>query len=377
MIYLDHAAATPLAPNVLAAMKPFLSDAYFNASAPYLAAKSVAKAIEAARATVAKSLGCRPTEIIFVAGGTEANNLAVHGVLQAFPEANILTSGIEHDSVLAPAMSYQNQRAKTLPSGVIDVADLKQRINDKTVMISVMYANNEIGTIQPLAEIAKLVKEIKQSRAQKGNKLPLYFHTDACQAGNYLHISVDKLGVDMMTLNAGKLYGPKQTGALYVKTGTKLNAQILGGGQERNMRSGTENAANIAGFAAALGSAHSMRSAERKRMADLRKTFVSLLTQKVPQAVLTTTYKYILPNNIHLVIPGYDNERLMMSLDEAGIMCAIGSACSASNDQPSHVLKAVGLSDAEAQSSLRFSMGRSTSQEEIERTIAILAKLAT
>ena len=375
MIYLDHAAATPLDKKVLAAMKPYLTDAYHNPSATYLAAKSVAKDIEAARSKVARTLGVRPAEIIFTSGGTEANNLAIHGIMQQYPDANVAVSAIEHESVLEPAHAYEAREAKVLPNGVIDLDDLKKRIDDKTVLVSVMYANNEIGAIQPLSEISRLLAEIRDKRAAENNKLPLYFHTDAAQAGNYLHLLADKLGVDMMTLNAGKLYGPKQTGALYVKAGITLQPQILGGGQERGRRSGTENAANIIGFAEALEIAQKMRADESRRLAELRKEFIKLLAAKLAQAEITANPKHCLPNNIHVTIPGQDNERLMMALDEEGIMCAVGSACSASNDEPSHVLKALGLSDAQARSSLRFTMGRSTTAQEIEQTVNSLAKV--
>lgn len=375
MIYLDHAAATPLAPEVLKAMQPYFGDQYFNPSATYLAARAVSKDIAAARAAVARTLGVRPAEIIFTAGGTEANNLALSGVLQAFPDSDLVISSIEHESILAPAHQHGGREIQVLAGGLIDIKDLKRKISDKAVLISVMYANNEIGTIQPLAEVSKLIEQVKSERTAKGNDLPLYFHTDACQAGNYLHLFADKLGVDMMTLNAGKLYGPKQTGALYVKAGTKLKPQILGGGQEYGMRSGTENPANIVGFAKALELAQSMRSSEVKRLTELRSSSIKLLTQQLPTAVITTKTKHVLPNNVHIILPGQDNERLMMALDEAGIAVAVGSACSASNDEPSHVLKALGLSDAEARSSLRFTMGRGTTLKDIEKTVATLSKL--
>jgi cysteine desulfurase len=375
VIYLDHAAATPLSPAVLKVMQPYLTDRYFNASATYLAARDVAKDLAVARASVAKVLGVRPAEIIFTAGGTEANNLAIQGVMEAHPDGNVVVSAIEHESVLEPAHKYQCQEAKVNPEGIVDVDDLSRRINHSTVLVSVMYANNEIGSIQPLAAISRLIRETLVRRKQIGNNLPLYLHTDACQAGNYLHLLVDKLGVDMMTLNAGKLYGPKQTGALYVKAGIQLSPQILGGGQEYGMRSGTENVANIIGFASALAEAQNLRSSEAKRLSGLRDSFITFLNKKIPQVGITANPKHILPNNIHLTIPGHDNERLMMALDEQGIMCAVGSACSASSDDPSHVLKAIGLSDEEARASLRFTMGRSTTKQDVSQTVDALAKL--
>lgn len=375
MIYLDHAAATPMAPNVLKVMQPYFTDKFFNPSAAYLSAKSVAKDILKARSEVAQTMGVRPSEIVFTAGGTEANNLAIRGVMEAHPSSNVLVSSLEHDSVLEPARLYDHQVLPALNNGIIDVDAMRALINDDTVLISVMYVNNEIGTIQPLTEIAKIIQEVKKDRVSIGNKTPLYFHTDACQAGNYLHILADKLGVDMMTINAGKLYGPKQSGALYVKAGTRLRPQILGGGQEWNMRSGTESAANCIGLAEALVSAQSMRHEESARLEALRHQFIAELQSNVPSAQITANSKNSIPNNVHITIPDKDNERIMMALDEAGIICAVGSACSASSDEPSHVLKAIGLSDADAQSSLRFTLGRSTSQKDIEKTVSTLAKL--
>lgn len=375
MIYLDHAAATPISPEVQAAMRPYFSERFYNASAGYLAAKDVKKDIEDARAKVAAILGARPAEIIFTAGGTEANNLAIQGVMQAYPDSNCLVSSLEHDSVLEPARQFKSSEIPALQNGLVDISDIPQMINDKTVLISVMYVNNEIGTIQPLSEIAKIVQNVKDERTKKGNKMPLYFHTDACQAGNYLHLLVDKLGVEFMTINAGKMYGPKQSGALYVKAGTVLKPQIQGGGQERKMRSGTENPANIIGLAEALNEAQKTRHIELKRLQELRQLFVSSLEKHVPGARITASYEKVVPNNLHITVDGQDNERLMMQLDEAGIICAVGSACSASSDEPSHVLKALGLSYKEARSSLRFTMGRSTTAKDIKETVSQLAKI--
>jgi cysteine desulfurase len=375
MIYLDHAAATPLAPDVLEAIQRYFTDKYFNASAGYIAAKEVAKDIEKARAKIAQVLGVRAAEIIFTAGGTEANNLAIQGVMQAHSGSNLVVSSLEHDSILEPARNYNHRELPALPSGVVSVNALKKLVDNQTVLVSIMYVNNEIGTIQPLREIAQILEEIKQERRKRGNKLPLYFHTDACQAGNYLHLLADKLGVDLLTVNAGKLYGPKQSGALYVKAGTVLRPQILGGGQEWNVRSGTESPANNIGLAEALVSAQAIRLKESRRLEKLRQFFITELEKNVPEARITTTYKHVIPNNVHISIPGYDNERLMMQLDEAGIICAVGSACSASSDEPSHVLKALGLSDQEARSSLRFTMGRLTTKKDITRTVKTLSKL--
>lgn len=372
VIYLDYAAATPVDPKVLSAMQPYFSREFYNPSAIYLPAIKVKKDIERARSGVAKWLGARPSEITFTAGGTEANNLAIKGVMEQFPDANVVVSAIEHESVLAPASEFNVRQAPVDKTGIIDLKKLGKLIDDKTVLVSVIYGNNEIGTVQPLRQIGQLVEQI---RLRRKGKLPLYFHTDACQAGTYLDLHVNRLGVDMMTLNGGKIYGPKQSGALYVKTGVKIKPQILGGGQERGLRSGTENVAGIIGFATALDLAQSGRQKESERLQKLQTLFFDLLKRDILSAVINGSQKYRLPNNVHITIPGQDNERLIMALDEAGILCTAGSACSASSVEPSHVLKAIGLTDQQAQSSLRFSMGRATIEADIRKTVKILAEI--
>ncbi len=375
MIYLDHAAATPVDPAVLAAMQPFWTDDFYNPSAPYTRARKIHATLEDARKKVAGVVGSRPAEIIFTAGGTEANNLALHGVMQQFPDANMVVSAVEHKSVLEAAELYSHKVAPVYESGVVDALALQELIDDDTVLVSVMYANNEVGSVQPLNRIVELAKQIRQERAQRGNTLPLYVHTDASQAGNYLDLHAKRLGVDMMTLNGGKIYGPKQTGALFVKAGIVLQPLIRGGGQERGLRSGTENVAGVVGFATALEQAQERRKTEVERLQKLQELFAVELTTMAPTAVLNGFKAPKLPNFIHVTFPGVDNERLMMQLDEAGIMCAVGSACQASNEDPSHVLMTMGLTTEAAQSSLRFSMGHSTTETDIKKTLQTLRSL--
>lgn len=374
-IYLDYAAATPLDPAVLKTMEIYMARDFHNPSALYLDAKKVSKDIETARADIAKWLGARPGEIIFTAGGTESDNLAIRGVMDQFPGSNVVVSAIEHEAVLKPAHQYSCREAVVEPDGTISLDALEKLIDDKTVLVSIMYANNEVGTIQPLAQTAKLLKKIQKKRLQRANKLPLYFHTDACQAANYLHLQASRLGVDLLTLNAGKIYGPKQVGALYIRAGIRLKPQILGGGQEWGMRSGTENVAGIIGFAKALDIAQERRESEARRLTQLQQLALDLLQQKLPEAVVNGA-KHRLPNNIHVTLPGQDNERLIMALDEVGIQAAAGSACSASNEEPSHVLKAMGISDKDAQASLRLTMGRTTTENSITKAVNTLARLA-
>lgn len=372
MIYLDYAAATPLDPVVLKAMKPYFTDNFYNPSAAYLAAKSVASEVKKARESVAFWLGAKPPEIVFTAGGTEANNLAITGIMDQYPDGNVVVSAIEHESILEPAKKYNYKEVKVTKNGIVDVDYLETIIDDKTVLVSVMHANNEIGTIQPIKEIATFLQNIRKTRTNRGDNRPIYLHTDACQAGNYLDLHASRLGVDMMTLNGGKIYGPKQSGALYVRTGVVLSPQILGGGQERGLRSGTENVAGIVGFAKALEIAQKKRPTEAKRLTELRDDFINQLIKSFPDATINGSTKKRLPNNISVTFPGVDNERLMMQLDEAEIMCAVGSACSASNDEPSHVLKAIGLSATQAQSTLRFSLGRTTTKKDVDIVIQSL-----
>ncbi len=374
-IYLDCAAATPLDPDVLAAMQPYFAEKFYNPSALYMAAKQISDDLSDARAIVAKWLGARPGEVIFTAGGTEANNLAIHGVMQKFPEGKVLVSAIEHESVLEPARRYHNQEIAVKPDGRIDLADLEKSIDDQTVLISVMYANNEIGTVQPIRDISKIVRTKNEERRMKNIQMPLLLHTDAAQAGNYLDLHAARLGVDLMTINGGKIYGPKQSGVLYVRAGVEIKAQTLGGGQEFGVRSGTENVAGAIGLAMALDKAQRNRRGESERLAALQKTFFTELSQKIPSLQINGSQKYRLPNNIHITIPGQDNERLIMALDQAGIQAAAGSACSASNDEPSHVLRAIGLTEKEAQASLRFSLGRGSDEAQIAFVVERLSGL--
>ncbi|MBC7707632.1 cysteine desulfurase [Polaromonas sp.] len=376
-IYLDYAAATPLDERVLAAMQPYLTTDFYNPSATYSGARQTRGTLEQARTQVAACLGARPSEIVFTAGGTEANNLALHGVMRRFPEATLLLSAVEHSAVLAPAAEYNYGLVQVSADGRLDLDDLANQLTDDVVLVSCMYANNEIGTIQPVRDIGRLLETIRKDRLRVGNKTPLYFHVDACQAANYLDIQVARLGADLVSLNGSKIYGPKQTGVLYVKGGTQLTPLISGGGQERGLRSGTENLAGIVGFATALQIATEQRHDEGERLQELQKYWYKQLALKVPTAVINGSLAHRLPNNIHLTIPGIDNERLLMQLDEAGIMAAAGSACSASSQKPSTVLAALGLDDAAARSSLRLTMGRGTTEAEIDTTLDALQRFTS
>lgn len=372
---MDYAAATPVDGRVLSEMTPYFSEKFFNPSALYLDAKDVKVEIENARSKVANMLGAKPSEIIYTAGGTEANNLAIAGIMNQYPDGNIVISSIEHPSVLEPARQYDCREVKVDKTGVIDLVDLEAKIDDKTILVSVMYANNEIGTLQPLREVAAVLQKVRSQRTLKGNDKSLLLHADACQAANYLDLHVARLGVDLMTLNGGKIYGPKQTGVLFVKTGVVLKPQILGGGQEKGARSGTENVAGAVGFTKALEIAQKMRKEEVSRLLKIQDEFISGLKKRFPNCTINGSKKSKLPNNISVTIPPIDNERVVMELDERGVQCAVGSACSVSKEEPSHVLKAIGLTENQAQSTLRFSMGRSTTKNDIKSILKALGDI--
>ena len=374
VIYLDYAAATPLAADVLKAMEPYWRQQFYNPSATYLAAREVHAQLEAARERVAHWLGARPAEVIFTAGATEANNLAIRGIMEQFPYGNVVVSQVEHESVLAPARAYDCREVGVGPDGMIDLPALEAAIDDKTVLVSIMYANNEVGTIQPLKEIAAI---IANKRAERASGLPIYFHTDAAQAANYLDLHVARLGVDLLSLNGGKIYGPKQSGVLYMGAHVQLRPQIVGGGQERGMRSGTENVAASIGLAQALDLVQPTRHDETQRLQSLQQRFIKQLEATVPDMILNGSSRKRLPNNVHVTFPGVDNERLLMQLDEAGVLAAAGSACSAADEEPSHVLRAMGLDDAAAQASVRFTMGQGTTAKQLDEVAELVKRFVS
>lgn len=374
-VYFDYAAATPLSAAVKTAMEPFFSEHFYNPSAEYGPARSVRAAVDQARSKVAHLLGAKPAEVVFVAGGTEANNLAIRGIMQRYEGANLVISSIEHDSVHEIAKYYDYKVVGVDQAGLIRVDNMQQTIDDTTVLVSVIYANNEFGAIQPIRRIAALIADVRKDRHSRGIKLPIFLHTDAAQASNYLDLHVHRLGVDMMTLNGGKIYGPKQSGALYVKGGMELTPQIIGGGQEYGLRSGTENVPAIIGFAAALSESQSLKAIETIRLKALQNDAAKLLESKIPNAVINGSLKRRLPNNLHITLPGQDNERLQILLDERGLCVATGSACSAKKGQPSRVLGALGLDEEAIRSSLRITFGRQTTEADTQKLIEVLTGL--
>ncbi len=374
-IYLDYAAATPVSEGCLEVMKPYFSKQFYNASATYLAAKAVKKSIEDARHSIASSIGVKPAEIIFTTGATEANNLAIQGVMESFPEANMITLPIEHESVLAPAQNYNTKLASVDRNGRLKLDDLKKLIDKQTVLISTALVNHELGTIQDIKGIYSILQQIRKDRSKNNITLPLYLHTDAAQAGCYFNLNAVRLGIDLMSVNGGKLYGPKQSGFLYIKTGTVIKPLILGGGQEYGIRSGTENAVAICGLAYAFTQAQYDHKSEFSRVGGMLQLIAKKLQQTSIDFKINSPAKNASPHILNITFTGCDNERLMMEMDEAGVMVALGSACSASSDKPSKVLTAIGLSDDDARSSLRLSFGRQTTQSDILKTIDTLESL--
>lgn len=372
-IYLDYAAATPMDESVTEVMQVYFHKNFYNPSSTYLDGRAVNEVLQKARHDIAIQLGAKTDEIVFTAGATEANNLAIQGVMKNYLDAEVLVSSIEHESVLAPAALFAHRLIPVDKRGRVDLAKLESMITDRTVLVSVGLVNNEIGVVQPLAEISQILNRLSKTRG--ANSLPLLLHSDAAQAGNYLDLHVSRLGVDLLSLNGGKIYGPKQSGALYIRAGVTVQPLILGGGQERGLRSGTENVAANVGLAAALTIAQTQRLNEARRLLQIRQEFIDLIHELIPAANINQGGKHSAPHIISLTIHGCDNERLMMELDESGIQVATGSACSASSEEPSHVLAAIGLDEAAARSTIRISLGRQTTSTDIKRATQQIARL--
>ncbi len=385
-IYLDYAATTPVDPRVLKAMAPYWSQDFANPSALYKSGVKAAQAVNQARADIAKILNCNAREIIFTAGGTESNNLALLGAAQAFQSlhhkpGHIITSPIEHHSVLLTidalkTWGWKVSFADVDETGTIDTSSLKKLVRKDTAIISVMYANNEIGTIEPIAEIGKWVSGLNKVRAQK--KLPrILFHTDACQAAGALSLDVNQLKVDLLTLNGSKIYGPKQTGILFVRSGVELKPIIHGGGQERDLRSGTENVPGIIGLATALTLAQKDAHKESTRLLGLQKYFDDRLSKKVKGFTLNGPKpgSNRLANNINVSFKNVEGETLMLYLDNLNVAVATGSACATQSLDPSHVLVAIGRDKQDAFGAIRLTMGHNTGKADLDYVLKALGEL--
>jgi cysteine desulfurase len=375
VIYLDYAATTPLRAEARAAMAPFLDTVYGNPSSIHAAGQAARQALDEARDRVAGSIGARSEEILFTSGGTEADNLALTGVFLAeYPARDhLITAATEHHAVLDTCEFLRGLGADVtlLPvdgDGRVDPAAVAAAITPRTCMVSIMAANNEIGTLAPLPEIARVTREAG---------IPL--HTDAVQWAGALPLDVEALGVEMLTLSAHKFSGPKGAGALYLRRGTRLKPLLHGGGQERGRRAGTENVAGIAGMACALELAVAEIPTEAPRLTALRDRLFAALRDALPNMILNGHPSDRLPNNLNVAFPGVDNELLLLNLDLEGVAAAAGSACTAGSLEPSHVIAALGASPERMRGSIRLSLGRQTTEAEIdavvERLVPIVRRL--
>lgn len=378
-VYLDHAATTPLDNGVLEEMKPYFNRIYGNAGSLHESGRKAKAAISEARKTIAQIINCKPEEIVFTGSGTESDNLAILGAARANKDlgCHIITSNIEHHAVLHSCQQLEKEGFKVSflgvdKDGLLSPDSLRKTINDETILVSVMYVNNEIGTIQPIAEIGEIIKSVKADRERRKLKTPIIFHTDACQAAGYLDLNVKKLGVDLLTLNGSKIYGPKGTGVLYVKAGVKIEPLVFGGGQEDGKRSGTENTPGIVGLAKALRIARSIKNKESNREKKLRDYFIKEILKNVSKVVLNGHPEKRLPNNINISILDVEGEAMLLWLDKYGIFASTGSACDSQSLEPSHVILALGRPYEYANGNLRFTLGRSTTKKDLDYVLKVL-----
>lgn len=376
MIYLDHAATTPTDKEVLKTMEPYFTEKFGNPSSLHTLGQQAKGELENARQEIAQELECLPEEIIFTSGGTESDNLAIRGVAEARgnpltekKRGHIITTQIEHHAVLHTCedLARRGFDVTYLPVdefGLIDLKQLEKEIREDTILISIMLANNEIGTVLPITKIGRIA-----------NKHKITFHTDAVQAGGTFDLKVDYLKADLLSLSAHKFYGPKGVGLLYVRKGTRIKPQQTGGTQEMNRRASTENIAGIIGMTKALKMANSQKETENQRLIELRDYFIKEALENLPDTRLNGHPTERLPNNVNICIGKIEGESLLLRLDMMGIACSSGSACASGSLDPSHVLLAIGLPHEIAQGSLRFSLGKSITKTDIDQTLEVLKKV--
>ncbi len=374
-IYMDHAATTPTHPEVVKAMLPYFSERYGNPSSIYQAGAEVRAALEEARSKVAAALGADPGEIVFTSGGTEADNFAIKGVAFRLREErdHIITTAVEHHAVLE-ACRYLEKcgfKVTVLPVdgyGMVDPDEVRKAITSRTALVAVMHANNEIGTVMPIEEISRVTREAG-----------VYLHVDAVQTAGALDVKVDKLGADLLAVSAHKLYGPKGVGCLYVRRGVKMHPLIHGGAQEGKRRAGTENAPGIVGFGRAMELAAAEREERTAQLLRLRDKLIAGVLERIPEAVLNGHPTRRLPNNAHFRFRYIEGESVCLNLDFLGVAASTGSACSSESLEPSHVLLALGIPHEEAHGSVRFTLGRENTDEDVdfllEELPGIVAKL--
>ncbi|MDO4967527.1 MAG: tRNA 2-thiouridine(34) synthase MnmA [Candidatus Saccharibacteria bacterium] len=372
-IFLDYASATPVDDRVFEKMKPFFSKNFFNPSSAYLSGKRVREIYETEKDELAHTIGAKGNDLVITAGATEANNLAF-SALKNYQNVNCLILETEHASVREAAKAFcaDVREIKVKKTGLIDLLDLKNKLDEKTVLVSVALANNELGTIQPLSEISEILKQEKQSRLKNGNETPLYLHSDASQGMNLIDLYISRLGVDLLTINSAKLYGPKGIGALYVGRGIKLSPVVYGGGQELGLRSGTENVPSLIGFSTAAKLAKEHVNGNRKKYEKLSNLFRETLISEAKKLDIKSELTFLghkkhqLANFIPVCFNGIDAERLIYKLEQEKIYLSTGAACAASKGKKSHVLKAIGLSDSEIAGSLRISLGSLNDEKQIK-----------
>ncbi|MGH9945667.1 MAG: cysteine desulfurase family protein [Pyrinomonadaceae bacterium] len=378
-VYLDNSATTPVDPRVLEAMMPFFTEKYGNASSIHYFGQETRAAVDKARHQIAALINARPNEIVFTSGGTEANNLAIRGMIEnlrsrgefAGKRLHIVTTAIEHPAVMSVCENLEDEGISmtVVPvqeNGIVSVADIETAINDETVLVSVMTANNEIGTIQPVIDIGKLIKSMRD----QGRKI--WFHTDAVQAVGKIEVDVNEIGCDILSMSAHKIYAPKGIGALYVRRGTRLRTQNIGGRQERGIRGGTESVPLIAGFGTAAELAGETLAKESDRLGILRNDLESRIFESIDGAVLNGDAENRLPNITNISFSGIEGEALLINLDMNGIAVSTGSACSSGSLEPSPVIRALGRDDGLARGAIRFSFGRMNESDDVARIVDVL-----
>jgi cysteine desulfurase len=372
LIYMDHAATTPTRPEVVEAMLPYFHERFGNPSSLYSIARESKKVVESARETIARALGADPKEIFFTSGGTESDNWALKGIACANRKKgdHIITSAIEHHAVLHTAEYLEKQgfRVTYVPvdaSGLVDPGVIEDSVTDKTVLISIMAANNEIGTIEPIREIGSIA-----------NNQGIPFHTDAVQAAGHIPLSVKEDNITLLSLSAHKFYGPKGIGALYIRKGTRIDPLLHGGGQERNRRAGTEDLAGIVGLATALDIAVRTMNEEGARLQNLRDRLIGGIQSSVPHTRMNGHPTKRLPGNVNVSVEFIEGESMLLLLDRHGICASTGSACTSGSLEPSHVLMAIGLSHEVAHGSLRLTLGEANTNEEVDKVLEVIPGVA-
>lgn len=377
MIYLDHAATTPLDPEVLKAMQPYFNKLFANSGSIHSAGQEALEGIDKARQQVAQFLNCDTNEIIFTSGATESNNLAITGIISAseIKKPHIITSNIEHPAILEVVKNLKNRGIEItiLPvehDGIVNTNVVQKEIKDNTILISIMYANNEIGTVQPIKEIGELIEKINEKRKNK-----IYFHTDATQAAGYLNCDTKSLKTDLLSLSGHKIYGPKGIGVLFVKKGTKIKPIQYGGHQEYNLRAGTLNTPGIVGIGKALSIVKKNRDVNNKRVQHLRDKLIEKTLKEIEGSHINGSKTKRLPNNANISFDKIEGESIMLNLDFEGIEVSTGSACASGSLSPSYVLLALGLSHLQAHGSIRFSFGKENTIEDVNKTVEALKKI--